>query len=94
MITAWTEHLRDPDEKQRFEEGLKHAKWIFSRLNELLDKIQRGILSTERSPKNYDKPNWEYRQAHANGYLQCLNDIKNIINLDHKELNERQPTQS
>ena len=92
MITAWTENLKTQEERDRFEDGLRHAKWLLSRLGELLDKIQRGILQTERSPKNYDKPNWEYRQAHANGYLQCLNDIKNLINLDHKESNDRQLT--
>ncbi len=92
MITAWTENLKTQEEKDRFQDGLQHSKWLFVRLGELLDKIQRGILHTERSPKNYDKPNWEYRQAHAKGYLQCLNDIKNLINLDHKESNDRQLT--
>ena len=92
MITAWTENLKTQEEKVRFEDGLRHSKWLLTRLNEILDKIKNGILQTERSPKNYDKPNWEYRQAHANGYLQCLNDIKILINLDHKEHNERQPT--
>jgi hypothetical protein len=92
MITAWTENLKTQEERDRFQDGLKHSKWLFSRMTELLDKIQRGILQTERSPKNYDKPNWQYRQAHANGYLQCLNDIKSLINLDPKEPHDRQST--
>lgn len=92
MITAWTENLKTQEEKDRFVDGLRHARWLLTRLNELLDKIARGILQTERSPKNYEKPNWSYRQAHANGYLQCLNDIKLLINLDPKEHYERQLT--
>lgn len=85
MITAWTEHLKDPDEKQRFEDGLRHAKWIFDRQRELLKAVENGLDRQEISPKAYDSPNWSYRQAHSNGYRQCLNDMRTIINLDPKE---------
>jgi predicted FMN-binding regulatory protein PaiB len=33
----------------------------------------------------YALPNWDYRQAHYNGYVDCLKHIQFLINLDHKD---------
>lgn len=85
MKTVWTEHLKDSDEIVQFEKSIKHSKWILEHLGVILGKIERGLQRQERSPKAYDNPNWEYRQAHANGYLQCLYDVKDLINLDQKD---------
>lgn len=89
MISDWTKHLKDPEEKARFEKSLLNSRWILDRQAEMLDGVERGLDRQECSPKAYDNVNWAFRQAHANGYRQCLRDLKTINNLDQKENNER-----
>lgn len=89
MLAAWSQHLRDPEEKARYETSIKHSSWVLDQLNTMLDKVESGLDRQERTPSSYDSPNWDYRQAHANGYRQCLHMIKSLINLDQKDTNER-----
>lgn len=85
MKTVWTQHIKDPEEKAKFEEGVRHNRWILDHLKSILDKMDKDFERAELSPKMYDLPNWENRQAHSNGYRQCLNSIRNLINLDQEE---------
>lgn len=85
MLTAWTQHIKDPEEKVRYASSLLNSRWILERQGDILDGIEKGLNRQEISPKAYDNPNWEYRQAHANGYRQCLYDLKKLNNLDHKD---------
>jgi len=85
MKTAWTQHLTDPEEKVKFEESVLHSKWILEHLSTLLDMMEKSLNRQEISPRAYDQPNWDYRQAHANGYRQCLNNIQELLTLDRKE---------
>lgn len=55
-------------------------------MNEFLEKLElivtkdiEATLKTERSAKVYDNANWAYKQAHTNGYLKALGNIKNYI---------------
>lgn len=90
MQTIWTNHIKELDEKVQFEKSLLHSKWILNRLKEILDSMERGLDRQEVSPKAYDTPNWENKQAHANGFRQCLYTIKDLITLDHKDnMNDR-----
>lgn len=90
MKTVWTSHLKDADDKAQYEDNIIHSKWVLTRLGEILESIERGLDRQESSPKAYDSPNWDYRQADANGYRRCLWTIKDLINLDQKETNDRQ----
>lgn len=85
MITAWTRHIQDPEEKIRFESSVIHAKHILKHLSFLLDQMDQDLGRAETNPKTYDIPNWDYRQAHNNGYRQALNIVRKLINLDQKE---------
>lgn len=38
--------------------------------------------SIERNTDTYNIPNWDYRQAHLNGFKDCLNKINKIISID------------
>lgn len=89
MKTVWTEHLKDQEEIEKFKKSVVHSKWVLEHLRTILNKLQEGLEKQERSPRTYDKPNWEYRQAHCNGYLQALVDIQNLINLDQKETDDQ-----
>lgn len=85
MITAWTQHITNEDEKQRYLKSLKNAKWAFDDLSKMLDKHDADLETQEISPRSYDNANWPYRQAHTNGYRQAIRTIQKIINLDQKE---------
>lgn len=91
MITAWTKHIKDADEKQRFESSVIHAKHILDRQLVILDEMEDTVTDLELNPKVYDIPNWDYRAADLNGYKRALRHVKKLINLDHKETNDRQP---
>jgi hypothetical protein len=85
MYSAWTKHLKTQEEKDKFVKGLQSCKWVFERQAELLNEIKNDIDKAEVSPRIYDSPNWEYRQAHINGFKQHHNMVMNLINLDPKE---------
>ncbi len=85
MKTIWTQHLDTDEEKAEFEKSVKHSRWLLDRQYEILCSMERGLDRQEISPKAYDSPNWDYRQAHANGFRQCLNQMKELITLDQKE---------
>jgi len=86
MISAWTRHLKDPDDIQRFQNQLKGSKAVLSRLNDLLNIEKQGLDSAQISSKIYDSPNWDYRQAHTNGFKAALQMVSKIITLDQEEI--------
>lgn len=85
MITAWTKHLKTDEDKQKFEKSVQSSKHVLERLTEILGEMESELNSSELSPKNYDAPNWHFKQAHVNGQKATLRTIKRIINLDPKE---------
>ena len=89
-VSAWTKHLKTDEEKQRYLSTLRRAHKIFDHILELIEENKNSLESQEISPKAYDNPNWPYRQAHSNGYKQCLRDFKKLFTLT-EEPNGRQP---
>lgn len=85
MISAWTKHLKDPAEQEKFKNTVLHSKAALDRLEELLQEAIEHTELTETSPKIYDLPNWDYRQAHTNGFKSALRMVSKIISLDPKE---------
>jgi hypothetical protein len=85
MLVAWTKHLKDPEEKQRFTNSLYHSKFILDSLSNLLDDMVKELEQEEISPRSYDNPNWAYRQAHANGFKQSIAKVKKLITLDQQK---------
>lgn len=94
MYVAWTKHLQDPKEKEEFKRTILGSKQVLGRLNDILKDMENDLNIVEVSPKTYDIPNWDYRQAHNNGYRQCLYILKKLINLDQQkeEIDDRQST--
>jgi hypothetical protein len=82
MISAWTKHLSDPKDKEQFRNSVLGSKTVLNRLKALLDEEEADLIKAEN---DYTNPNWDYRQADANGYRRCIRKIQKIINLDHKE---------
>lgn len=88
-VSAWTKHLHDDEEKERYISSLRRAHKIFEHVLELIKQNEASLDNQEASPKSYDNVNWPYRQAHANGYRQCLRDFKKLFTLDQKDNNEQ-----
>jgi hypothetical protein len=92
MILAWTKDLKTEEDKERFLKSLRSSKKVLERMKELLEEEKNSLESAEISHKIYDSPNWEYRQAHTNGFKAALRMITKLITLDQEEINGRQPT--
>ena len=84
MISAWTKHLPE-EEKERFRSAVLGSKVVLNRLKDLCKEIEDEQNTIESNPKIYDIPNWDYRQAHLNGFRECLRKINKIINLDQED---------
>ena len=97
MYTAWTKHLEDPKERVEFEKTIFGSRRVLDRLKDILKEQEEALNINEVSPKNYEVPNWDYKQAHSNGYRQFLNVLKKLIDLDQQlptmeNTNERNST--
>lgn len=88
MYTAWTKHLHNPEEKKKFEQGVLSSKPVLDHLKGLLAEMETDLDRAETNPKNYEVPNWDYRQAHNNGYRQCLYILQKLVDLDSQVLKE------
>jgi len=87
MISAWTKHIKDEVDKERFRNSVLGSKLVLQRLQELLNEIKEDVDNTELNVKIYDSPNWDHKQAHLNGFKEALKKVSKIINLDQKETN-------
>lgn len=84
MYLDWTKHLSDPEDAARFQNTVLGAKPVLNRLKDLLTEYERSLDRSEMDVTTYESPNWDYKQAHKNGYRACLNRIKELINLDQR----------
>lgn len=89
MITKWTQHLRDPKEKEELEKAIRSAKPVLDRLKDMVEDQIKQVASSELDVNAFDNPNWAYKQAYKNGYKTSLRFLETILNnLDHqKEIN-------
>ena len=86
MITLWTSHLQDPEDKERFERSILSAKPVLDRLVEIVEGRLKAIDKMETNLETYSSPNWDYKQAHYNGAKGEDKAFLKIINLDQKEI--------
>lgn len=84
MISAWTKHLSEPEEKERFKSAVLGSKIVLNRLTALLDEMEEDLNRSELSAKNYDTPNWAPKQAHVNGQKAQIRTIKFLLNLEQE----------
>lgn len=87
MISAWTKHITDPSEKERFQNSILGSKSVLQRLQALMNEMKEDADTQELSIRIYDSPNWDHKQAHLNGFKEALKKVTKIINLDQKEIN-------
>lgn len=90
MITAWTKNCATSEDKAKLEASILGSKIALNRLKDLMKEDEETLNSREIGSKAYDLPNWEYRQADANGYRRCLREYQKLLTLDQEELNARE----
>lgn len=84
MKTIWTQHLSDEKDKENFRQEVLASRRVLGRLTQIVEDQQNKTINADINPKTYEIPNWDYRQAHNNGYLQCLKIMKEILDLDQR----------
>lgn len=90
MYLDWTKHLKDPEEKARFENQVISSKQVLDRLKELIKEKETQLQSQEIDPNGFDNPNWGLRQASLVGSKTSLAWVYKLINLDQQRIiNER-----
>lgn len=70
------------DKKEAFVNYLKSESIVLPQLSKIIDLLVAKTERQERSIENYTKPNWSERQAHINGYIQAMIQIKELITND------------
>ena len=85
MYTAWTKHIKDPEEVAAFERKVLSAKEILDKIKDLLKEEEASLERSELDIKSFDQPNWDYRQAYKNGYRASLHWITKLIDLDQQK---------
>jgi hypothetical protein len=83
--TMWTSHLKNPEHKKLFLEGLGH-QFRSPQWQRLIAIIHDKIVADEtKRLTGYDDPSWAYRQADHNGYIRALKEVLALIPSDQKE---------
>lgn len=88
MYTAWTQHLKDPNEKIRWQNTVVAAKPVLEHIRTLLTSLEVGVGQDEVNKEYYSSPSWAYRQAHNNGYRHCLKTVLSLIDLDKQVIKD------
>lgn len=94
MYTKWTSHISDPEEKVRFQNQIISARPVLERLAQLIKEDESSLDKVELSVKQFEVPNWDYRQAFYNGSRASYQSLLKTIDLDQQDLpNDRKLTQ-
>ena len=93
MYTKWTSHISDPEEKLLFQNQIISSKSVLERLAQLISEDEQNLDKVELTVKQFEVPNWDYRQAFYNGSRSSLHSIKKLIDLDQQDItNDRKLT--
>ncbi len=83
MITAWTKHLPDPEDRERFERRIRSSVDVLDRLRDIL-KEELSLIKLEDLDFS---AGWEYRQAAQIGRRSQIERLLKL--LDHGAINDR-----
>lgn len=87
MITKWTDHIQDQEQKENFRREIYGAKRVLNRLSQILAEEEVGLQEKEISVKAFETPNWPFLQAYQNGYTKALRVTQKILDLDNSKGN-------
>jgi len=76
---VWTKHLQDSEQQQQLEATLRSSKTAITRLREIIDEKERDLLASETSIKDFEDPNWSYKQAYKNGQRAGYRELRQLL---------------
>lgn len=82
MITAWTQDCTSLDEKDQLQKTIYSSQPVLDLLAKMVRKELASLEVAEISPQFYETPNWDYKQAHTNGFKSAIRMVLKIINLE------------
>ena len=85
MYTEWTQHLSTDKEKEEFEREIHGSKRVLQRLKAIIEQRETNLDKLEMSAKDFETPNWAYKQAFRNGHRSALEIVKKYISIDQQE---------
>ena len=65
-------------ESQELEGQIKHSL-LADKLREHYLKKLESLRASERSESQFDKPNWDYKQAYKNGSLKEITELLKLL---------------
>lgn len=77
MKSVWLKGLNGEAREKRKQEVLGYRN-VFDELKEILERDYKK----KDSVRDYETPNWEYRQVAVNEYNQVIDDLLKLITLD------------
>lgn len=85
MIPNWTNHLKEPEEKERFRKYIYGSKAILERQSQIIDDELNQLDQLETDKDQYNCPSWAALQADRNGFRRAMKLVKKLNTLDQKE---------
>lgn len=77
MKSVWLAGFSSKEDKERRTQQIKSFKPAFEELKSILEQE----FKRKESVRDYDVPNWEYRQIAVNEYNQVLRDVIDLITI-------------
>jgi len=81
MKQVWFRGVKSSEDKDRRRVEVLNYRNAFDSLREILN----AHYKKKSSVRDYELPNWEYRQIAVNEYNRVLEDILELIDLDKKD---------
>lgn len=82
MITAWTQDCTSIEEKEQLQKSIYGSRDVLDQLGKIIRRELASLEVSEISPQFYETPNWDYKQAHTNGFKSAIRMVLKVINLD------------
>lgn len=82
MQHQWFSNLPKADQEDRKKFVLSNAK-VLDILSQIVYNM--SIVESKPSNKDYDSPNWAYKQAHQNGKVEALNEVLRLLKVSDQE---------
>lgn len=84
MYPEWISHLKTNGDKQNYIESIKRVRWVLDDLKNIYDGRINSLDRNETSTKQFDNPNWAYKQAFNNGFRSALEICRKYVDLDQQ----------
>jgi hypothetical protein len=85
LYRDWTSHIENEQDKKDFSNDVYRASRVLSRLSAMLNLREAAVEKSELTVKDFEDPNWAYKQAFRNGVRSGLSIAKNYIDLDKQK---------